>query len=64
MTDLPIFFGNKVGPELIVVRADAHPRGTRASDVLGDGAMPFRAPDSERARSMLGVHLSKIGAVT
>jgi hypothetical protein len=65
MSALPVFFANKVGSQLVVVRRDSLPSGTRPDDALGLGTHTIRALDSERARSALAArYASGIGIAT
>lgn len=58
---MPEFFGNKVGCDLVIVRVDDFPAGTRPADALGKGTLSIEAPDSERARSILAIRRTKAG---
>lgn len=51
--NLVTFYGNKVGNDLVVVRESSLPNGCRPQDAVGTGYHILRAPDSERARSLL-----------
>lgn len=56
---MPTFYGNKVGCDLVIIRKEDLPDGTRPADALGKGTFTIEAPDSERARSILAMRRAR-----
>lgn len=55
---MPTFYCNKIKGDLVVIRKEDLPNGTRPQDAVGKGFHVIEAPCSERARSMLAARRS------